>query len=60
MGTEVSGAIESACPGAVRGVVDRLGDKGIYPNVDFYSGTVYSDLGIKKEFFTPIFAPTGE
>lgn len=37
-------------------VVDRLGDKGIYPNVDFYSGTVYTDLGIKKEFFTPIFA----
>ncbi len=37
-------------------VVDRLGDRGIYPNVDFYSGTVYSDLGIKKEFFTPIFA----
>lgn len=37
-------------------VVDRLGGKGIYPNVDFYSGTVYSDLGIKKEFFTPIFA----
>ena len=26
MGTEVSGAIESACPGAVRGVVDRLGE----------------------------------
>lgn len=37
-------------------VVDRLGDRGIYPNVDFYSGTVYSDLGIKKEYFTPIFA----
>ena len=37
-------------------VVDRLGDKDIYPNVDFYSGTIYSDLGIKKEFFTPIFA----
>lgn len=37
-------------------VVDRIGSKGIYPNVDFYSGTVYSDLGIKTEFFTPIFA----
>ncbi|MFC6590918.1 citrate/2-methylcitrate synthase [Deinococcus lacus] len=37
-------------------VVDRIGSKGIYPNVDFYSGTVYSDLGIKKEYFTPIFA----
>ncbi|WP_216323358.1 citrate/2-methylcitrate synthase [Deinococcus aestuarii] len=37
-------------------VVDRIGSKGIYPNVDFYSGTVYSDLGITKEYFTPIFA----
>ncbi|ADV67946.1 citrate/2-methylcitrate synthase [Deinococcus maricopensis] len=39
-----------------RVIVERLSSKGIYPNVDFYSGTVYSDLGIKKEFFTPIFA----
>jgi len=30
--------------------------KGIYPNVDFYSGVVYSDLGIPVEFFTPVFA----
>ncbi|MBB6099222.1 citrate synthase [Deinobacterium chartae] len=37
-------------------VVERLSSKGIYPNVDFYSGVVYSDLGIKKEYFTPIFA----
>ncbi|GAA4004878.1 citrate/2-methylcitrate synthase [Deinococcus rubellus] len=37
-------------------VVDRMGSRGIYPNVDFYSGTVYADLGISKEFFTPIFA----
>lgn len=37
-------------------VVDHLGSRGIYPNVDFYSGTVYSDLGISKEYFTPIFA----
>lgn len=37
-------------------VVERIGSKGIYPNVDFYSGTVYSDLGIRKEYFTPIFA----
>ncbi|AZI42793.1 citrate synthase [Deinococcus psychrotolerans] len=37
-------------------VVDRMGSRGIYPNVDFYSGTVYSDLGISKEFFTTIFA----
>jgi citrate synthase len=37
-------------------VVGRLGPKGIYPNVDFYSGVVYSDLGFPKNFFTPIFA----
>lgn len=37
-------------------VIDRLSSKGIYPNVDFYSGVVYSDLGIPKSFFTPIFA----
>jgi citrate synthase len=37
-------------------VVARLGGKGIYPNVDFYSGVVYSDLGLPKSYFTPIFA----
>ena len=37
-------------------IVDRVGAKGIYPNVDFYSGTIYTDLGIRKEYFTPIFA----
>ncbi|MER3443813.1 MAG: citrate synthase [Armatimonadota bacterium] len=30
--------------------------KGIYPNVDFYSGVVYKDLGYDLEYFTPIFA----
>ena len=34
----------------------RLGSKGIYPNVDFYSGLVYRKLGIPKDLFTPIFA----
>jgi citrate synthase len=33
-----------------------LGPKGIYPNVDFYSGIVYSALGIPRDLFTPIFA----
>jgi citrate synthase len=28
----------------------------VYPNVDFYSATVYSMLGIPAELFTPIFA----
>ncbi len=34
----------------------RLGAKGIYPNVDFYSGLVYRKLGIPRDLFTPIFA----
>lgn len=33
-----------------------LGPKGIYPNVDFYSGIIYHALGIPKDLFTPIFA----
>ncbi|MFL5341810.1 MAG: citrate synthase [Gemmataceae bacterium] len=30
--------------------------KGVYPNVDFYSGIVYNALGIPTDLFTPIFA----
>jgi len=33
-----------------------LGPKGIYPNVDFYSGIVYDSLCIPRDLFTPIFA----
>ena len=33
-----------------------LGPKGIYPNVDYYSGIVYEALGIPRDLFTPIFA----
>jgi citrate synthase len=33
-----------------------LGPKGIYPNVDFYSGIVYQALGIPRDVFTPVFA----
>jgi citrate synthase len=33
-----------------------LGPKGIYPNVDFYSGIVYQALEIPTDLFTPIFA----
>jgi citrate synthase len=31
-------------------------DKKVAPNVDFYSGLVYSLLGISEELYTPIFA----
>lgn len=32
------------------------GPKGVYPNVDFYSGIVYQAIGIPTDLFTPIFA----
>lgn len=35
---------------------ERMGAKGIYPNVDFYSGLIYAKLGIPDDLFTPIFA----
>lgn len=35
---------------------ERLSHKGIYPNVDFYSGLVYRKLGIPSDLFTPVFA----
>src|SRR5579872_2551539 len=31
-------------------------DKGLLPNVDFYSASVYTYLGIPRDLFTPIFA----
>ncbi|MDJ0689034.1 MAG: citrate synthase [Xenococcaceae cyanobacterium MO_188.B32] len=37
-------------------IEEKLGHKGIYPNVDFYSGLVYRKLGIPNDLFTPIFA----
>lgn len=33
-----------------------LREKKLYPNVDFYSATVYKALGIPKDLYTPIFA----
>lgn len=33
-----------------------LKEKGLRPNVDFYSATVYHSLGIPVDLFTPIFA----
>jgi citrate synthase len=31
-------------------------EKGLYPNVDLYSGSVYTLLGIPDDLFTPLFA----
>jgi citrate synthase len=36
--------------------IDRLGHKGVYPNVDFYSGILYAEMGIPADQFTAIFA----
>ena len=46
---DVAHALETAA-------AERLGSKGIYPNVDFYSGLVYEKLGIEVDLFTPLFA----
>jgi citrate synthase len=37
-------------------VVEKLGERGIWPNVDFYSGIVYDKMGIPIDLFTPVFA----
>ncbi|NUM67318.1 citrate synthase [candidate division KSB1 bacterium] len=34
----------------------EVSSRGIYPNVDFYSASVYYYLGLEPELFTPIFA----
>ncbi len=35
---------------------ESLNSKGIYPNVDFYSGIIYDQMGIDVDLFTPLFA----
>ena len=37
-------------------VAEKLGDRGIHPNVDFFSGIIYQKLGIPIDQFTPVFA----
>ncbi|MEE9543899.1 MAG: citrate/2-methylcitrate synthase, partial [Thermodesulfobacteriota bacterium] len=37
-------------------VQERLAAKGLYPNVDFYSGIVFQAMGMPPEISTPIFA----
>ena len=36
-------------------IIEEKGKK-IYPNVDFFSGSVYTLLGIPRIYYTPIFA----
>jgi citrate synthase len=35
---------------------ELLAHKGVYPNVDFYSGILYKEMGFDAGLFTPIFA----
>jgi citrate synthase len=35
---------------------ERLGPKGVYANVDFYSGILYTEMGIPSDQFTALFA----
>ncbi len=35
---------------------EYLGPKGVYPNVDFYSGILYREMGFDPAMFTSIFA----
>ena len=46
--------IEKIFPGIFK--EEKGADKSICTNVDFYSGFVYSMLGIPRELYTPIFA----
>lgn len=46
---ETALALEKACE-------ELLGSKGVYPNVDYYSGILYTEMGIPADQFTPIFA----
>jgi citrate synthase len=39
-----------------RQMAELVGHKGIYPNVDFYSGILYDKMKIPVDLFTPIFA----
>lgn len=46
---EVAEALEKACE-------ERLAEKGVYANVDYYSGLLYREMGIPESQFTAIFA----
>jgi len=46
---ETAKAVEKVCE-------ERLSEKGVYPNVDFYSGVLYLEMGIPIDQFTCLFA----
>lgn len=49
---ELTKAVEAATQEEFK----RLKDREIYPNVDFYSASVYYMMGIPIDLFTPVFA----
>jgi citrate synthase len=49
---ELTKAIEAAAKEEFR----KMKGKEIYPNVDFYSASVYHMMGIPQDLFTPVFA----
>ena len=46
---ETAMALEKACE-------EKLSKKGVYANVDFYSGILYKEIGIPVDLFTALFA----
>lgn len=46
---EIAQEVEKVCE-------ELLAHKGVYPNVDFYSGILYREMGFDPGLFTPIFA----
>ena len=52
---KLSSAFETALE-VERVCQELLGHKGVYPNVDFYSGILYKEMGFDPGLFTPIFA----
>jgi citrate synthase len=37
-------------------MIALVGDRGLYPNIDYYSGIVYEMLGLPTDLFTPMYA----
>jgi citrate synthase len=55
-GRERAAVRAGAAPGGDRAEDEYFVEKKLYPNVDFYSGIIYSALGIPTSMFTVMFA----
>jgi citrate synthase len=54
-GTEVADLYDIALT-VEKVATERLGSRGLFPNVDLFSGCIFAAIGIPTDFFTPIFA----